>query len=195
MIHKKLNHLMQTEKFVQVGETGQITPLSPDDPDIKSKMIGPSINAVIKQKIEEHPIALAHVLSVCIVGPTNDSPMLYAVAPDDRLSIDLLAQLLHLPTLGTIMFDFTTPVATNCAMIHVKDHGTVIQMASIVSAKKVCNFCTRVVKQDTTLAKCASCRQARYCDAKCQQNHWSKHKAYCKKHTAANGKIALEVVE
>jgi hypothetical protein len=35
-----------------------------------------------------------------------------------------------------------------------------------------------------SLKSCKACMQARYCNAECQKNHWSKHKKECKQRAA-----------
>ena len=46
--------------------------------------------------------------------------------------------------------------------------------------------CAECGKEDggVSLKACKSCMQAKYCDAKCQKNHWPKHKKACKQRAA-----------
>ncbi|KAJ6638538.1 putative protein MSS51 like, mitochondrial [Pseudolycoriella hygida] len=52
--------------------------------------------------------------------------------------------------------------------------------------RMICSYydCSKSYKQMFSkfdeLKKCAKCKCVYYCDKKCQQNDWSRHKSYCK---------------
>ena len=71
------------------------------------------------------------------------------------------------------------------------DGLTALQVAKEIQAVKVfkllqeaeqgyrCSYCNQVNEQ--TMWKCSVCKKVKYCDAKCQKEHWRFHKQDCKK--------------
>jgi tetratricopeptide (TPR) repeat protein len=47
-----------------------------------------------------------------------------------------------------------------------------------------CAECGSVAGGGVSLKACTSCKLVKYCNAKCQRNHWPKHKKECKQHAA-----------
>jgi len=47
-----------------------------------------------------------------------------------------------------------------------------------------CAECGSEEGGDVSLKTCKSCKAVKYCDAKCQRNHWPKHKKSCKQRAA-----------
>ena len=43
-----------------------------------------------------------------------------------------------------------------------------------------CANCGGVAEGSVSLKACNSCMLVKYCNVKCQKNHWSKHKKVCK---------------
>jgi TPR repeat protein len=54
-----------------------------------------------------------------------------------------------------------------------------------------CADCGSEAGEGVSLKACKSCMRVRYCNAKCQRNHWSKHKNYCKLRAAERHDEAL----
>lgn len=45
---------------------------------------------------------------------------------------------------------------------------------------KICGFCSQKNSETIPLKKCALCEVVRYCNRRCQKNHWIIHKPYCR---------------
>jgi len=54
-----------------------------------------------------------------------------------------------------------------------------------------CSECGKEEEGAVKLKACKSCMQAKYCNAKCQRNHWPKHKKLCRQRVAQLREEAL----
>ena len=86
----------------------------------------------------------------------------------------------NVPLPNMVMADFS------CNRCFENDHAQKIVKTDATKAH--CTFCFR---HDFDLKTCKGCMTAKYCDKKCQNLHWEKHKQTCK---AAGQKNSVEVV-